>query len=66
MKVNCTKTEYMCVNEREAGRTVRLQWSQRCRSSGTWDQLSKEVWKRGEEESTGRTEWMEKSVRSDV
>ena len=27
---------------------------------------TKEVWKRGEEESTGRMEWIEKSVRSDV
>ena len=25
MKVSCTKTEYMCVNEREPSRTVRLQ-----------------------------------------
>lgn len=58
MKVICSKTEYMCINKREANGTVRLQekrWK-RYMSLSPWGQLN----------NAGRVEWVEKSVGSDL
>ena len=41
MKVSCSKTEYLCVNEREASGTVRIQTVEvkRYKSLSIWGQL---------------------------
>ena len=71
MKVNRRKTEYMCVNERQdtGSGTVKMQEGvakvDDFKYLGSTVQ-SNGVRKRSEEECTGRMEWVEKNVRSDL
>ena len=68
-KISHNETEYMCVNEREASETVRLQ-GVRWRTSmikylGSTGQYNRSG-ERDRVASAGRMEWVEESVRSDL
>ena len=67
MKVHHSKTEYMCVNERNPSGTMRLQGAvvkkvEDFKYFGSTVQ-SNGVWKRGEEACASRLEWVEEGVR---
>ena len=68
MKVNMRKTEYMCVNERQDNSivTVKMQGEEVAKVEDFKYLGSTVLRKRSEEESTGRMEWVEKNVRSDL
>ncbi|KAK3534956.1 hypothetical protein QTP70_002048 [Hemibagrus guttatus] len=73
MKVSRSKTEYMCVNEREGSGTVRLQGEEvkkvqefKYLGSTVQSNVQWRVWERGKEASAGRLEWVEKGVKSSV
>ena len=73
MKVNRRKTEYMCVNERQdnSSGTVKMQGEEVAKVEdfkylGSTVQSNGECGRACEEESTGRMEWVEKNVRSDL
>ncbi|KAK3521097.1 hypothetical protein QTP86_016197 [Hemibagrus guttatus] len=71
MKVSRSKTEYMCVNEREGSGTVRLQGEevkkvQEFKYLGSTVQSNGECGKRGKEARASRLEWVEKGVGSSV
>ncbi|KAK3521568.1 hypothetical protein QTP70_013092 [Hemibagrus guttatus] len=68
MKVSRSKTEYMCVNEREGSGTVRLQ-GEEVKKVQEFKYLGSTVQSNGEcgkEASAGRLEWVEKGVGSSV
>ncbi|KAK3552394.1 hypothetical protein QTP86_011626 [Hemibagrus guttatus] len=71
MKVSRSKTEYMCVNEREGSGTVRLQGEevkkvQEFKYLGSTVQSNGECGKEVKKASAGRLEWVEKGVGSSV
>ena len=70
MKVNRRKTEYMCVIERPdtGSGTVKMQGEEVTKVDDFkyLGSTVQRVRKRSEEESTGRMEWVEKNVRSDL
>ena len=68
MRVN--NTEYMCENERQVNGAMKMQGEEVAKVDnfkylGSTVQRNG-VRKRSEEESTGRMEWVEKNVRSDL
>ena len=67
MKVNRRKTEYMFVNERQdnGSGTLKMQGVEVAKVED-FKYLGWRVLKRSEEESTGRMEWVENNVRSDL
>ena len=69
-KVSRSKTEYMCLNERNPSGTVRLQGSEKEKVEDFKYRVNspeqRRAWKRGEEACASKLEWLEKSAGCDV